>query len=633
MAMSKKTHKSSFTGLWAGIIVFLLILLISKTHFMALVEQLAVDFKFSLRGFQKADERLFLIGIDDPSIQALGRWIWPRSYHAALLEVLSEHPPAALGFDVLFGMPDMRDPVSDQALVQMSQRFDALTYAAFLRTENAAYPADETWTEEILKSQGLPLLKKCELDLMESKNIQISWRDLAQVSQTGLINAPADINGAVRKIPMLLKYKDEVYPSFSLKLLMDFLDVSVSDVELAGHDKIRLRSPSKNIDIPINSHGFYFINFRSDLKDFRSAGFARVLKERMDLSGVIAMVGVTATGIADFAPTPLSSHTPLVLVHLNAIQNILQSDFLKMLSGNVQLIVLFVLIAGTGWLSYAAGRVWAMLGAVAILALFAGANVWAFKYLSVNADLISPILGIILSYLSAATLRYWNEEKQKRFIKKAFQHYVSPGILDAVLKDPNNLSLGGRKEDLTVLFSDIRGFSTYSEKRSPEEVVAMLNEYFNVMSEIVFRHGGTVDKFLGDGLMVIFGAPIQLKDDHALCAVRSAVEMHEYLVRINEKWRDEGKDAISIGIGINTGPMVVGNMGSSQIMNYTVVGDEVNLAARLEGLTRQFNVDIVISQATYERVRHEWNAKALGEVKVKGREKSVTVYEILAKKS
>ncbi len=233
----------------------------------------------------------------------------------------------------------------------------------------------------------------------------------------------------------------------------------------------------------------------------------------------------------------------------------------------------------------------------------------------------------MLCYVGIILYRFFSEEKEKKYIRKTFGHYLSPHVMDEILKDPTRLKLGGEKQHLTVLFSDIRGFTTLSEKLAPEEIVCVLNEYLSDMVKDVFNNDGTLDKFIGDAVMAFWGAPIA-QNDHQLKAVRCAIDMVRSLRALQKKWQEEGKPIFHIGIGINTGDMVVGNMGSMDRMDYTVIGDNVNLGARLEGLNKEYGTEIIISETTYDSVKDSISANYLGEVKVKGKEKAVKIYGV-----
>lgn len=619
--------KKCLIGLVIGLAAFGLTAPASRTQTFRILELKSQDIKFQIRGFRTAHARVFLAGIDDQAVQVLGRWPWPRSYHAAFLEVLSRRPPAAVGFDVLFHQPDDVNPGADEALMQLSRLFDALTFAAYFREDNEPQAA-EPWMRAVLDRLALPRLKEHRAGLREAAELTLPMRPLAETSAVGFVNAPRDADGAVRKVPLIFKYGPDVYPAFALRLVMQDLGVAPGDVHRSAGGNLELRLKDRTIEIPIDANGDFRVNFRSGLTDFTSRNFAAMLKDPGVPDESIVVVGLTATGAADTAPTPVDAHTPLVLVHLNALQNILQDDFLHGLAPWAETLILFVCCAVTGILSYGAAKIWAAFGTAAFLGGFLIANIASFVYAGRLWAVLTPVFGISLTYLVSTTLRYWLEEGEKRWIKRAFQRYLSPAVLNQVLSDPKALDLGGKREELTVLFSDIRQFTAYSERHSPEEVVRMLNEYFDAMTQIVFNYGGTLDKYIGDGLMAIFGAPVPLNDDHAISAVRAAKTMQSKVRELSDRWAREGREPIAIGVGINTGPMVVGNMGSSRLVSYTVVGDEVNLAARLEGLTRQYDCDIVVSGSTYERIRNILGGRYLGEVKVKGRQTQVHIYAV-----
>jgi adenylate cyclase len=241
---------------------------------------------------------------------------------------------------------------------------------------------------------------------------------------------------------------------------------------------------------------------------------------------------------------------------------------------------------------------------------------------------VYPALVIVLLFATATLVSYFFTLSEKRYLKVAFQHYVPPAVVEDLVAEAGALRLGGEKRELTVLFSDIRGFTTLSEGMQPEELVKLMNEYFTVMTDRVFAHRGSLDKYIGDAIMAIYGAPV-VESEHPLLACRSALDMMRALEELQEKWRPKGLPAIGIGVGINTGPMVVGNMGSATRFNYTVVGDAVNLASRIESLNKNYGTSILISEYTYERVKGEFpDVREVDSVKVRGREGPVRLYEL-----
>jgi len=313
------------------------------------------------------------------------------------------------------------------------------------------------------------------------------------------------------------------------------------------------------------------------------------------------------------------------------VDTILRGDFIYRTEATV--IPLILLFAGI--LGIYLPRLGAKAGAGLFLALFVGYG-WIVYYLFVSKGIwfnfTYPSSALVFGYTSQTAYRFFTEERRARDIRKMFSSYVSKRIVDELIRDPSKARLGGERKEITVLFSDIRGFTSFSEKHQPEEVVSMLNEYLGAMTDIVFNYDGTLDKFIGDAIMALWGAPIG-QPDHAERAVRCALAMGARLGELQKKWAAEGKPVLDTGIGINTGEMVVGNMGAEgKKMDYTVIGDHVNLGARVESLTRQYNNHIIITEFTYEKVKDIVEVNKLGSVTVKGKERPLVIYDLVGVK-
>jgi adenylate cyclase len=265
------------------------------------------------------------------------------------------------------------------------------------------------------------------------------------------------------------------------------------------------------------------------------------------------------------------------------------------------------------------------------MGVFVAANMFVFSCFNIWLNLIYPVLTMLAIYLGITVYRYIKEEREKKKIRGAFQYYLTASVINEMLKDPTKLKLGGDKKDLSVLFSDIRGFTTISEKLTPEELVHLLNEYLTAMTNIVFQYDGLLDKYMGDAIMAVFGAPLS-QPDHAQRACLTALGMLSELQRLQKKWQEEGRPILNIGIGINTGDMVVGNMGSEMRFDYTVMGDNVNLGSRLEGINKEYGSNIVISEFTYNAIKEAMCCRELDYVRVKGKKLPVRIYELLDEK-
>jgi adenylate cyclase len=317
--------------------------------------------------------------------------------------------------------------------------------------------------------------------------------------------------------------------------------------------------------------------------------------------------------------------------HASVVDNILRGDFLRRTETSVVTLVFFFAVL----LGVLLPRLGAGAGAALFLALlggYLGAVYYLFVAKGIWFNLVYPSFALFFGYTSQTAYRFFMEERRAREIRTMFSSYVSKRIVDELIRDPSKAKLGGDRKEITVLFSDIRGFTSFSEKLQPEEVVSLLNEYLGAMTEIVFEYEGTLDKFVGDAIMALWGAPVG-QPDHAERACKCALAMIAKLKELQTKWAAEGKHVIDIGVGINTGDMVVGNMGApGKKMDYTVIGDNVNLGARLEGLTRKYNNHIIISEYTFAKVKDIVQATELDSVTVKGKEKPVVVYDLVGLK-
>jgi adenylate cyclase len=386
--------------------------------------------------------------------------------------------------------------------------------------------------------------------------------------------------------------------------------------------------------IPLYNGNNILINFAGPSKTFETVPLYKVYFNEDIKPGQfkdkLVLVGSTADLLHDVFVTPFSSYgekMPGVEIHANVINTIFNSAYMTKMDPLRGLILLLVIGILTSFLIFGI-QAWQgmIVVGVEILAYTIAAR-YFFDAKNYIIDFVNPIFCMALCYLSISTYKVGVEEREKRKIKNMFSKYVSDVLVEELLKG-GELKLGGEKKEITVLFSDIRGFTSMSEKMQPEEVVALLNEYLSEMNESIFANEGTLDKFVGDAVMALFGTPAPLKD-HALYAIKTAFDMKKRLAVLNERWAKEGRPQLKIGIGINTGHAVAGNMGSMKRMEYTVIGDTVNLASRLESATKGLGADILISEKTYDLVRGFVRVKKFENVTVKGKEESLTVYDVV----
>jgi adenylate cyclase len=451
---------------------------------------------------------------------------------------------------------------------------------------------------------------------------------------SGYFNKIPDSDGSMRWSPLVIKFRNNYYSSLAISMLQQYLGWPMLSLNLAGYGVENVKVG--NIIIPTDESGRMLINYLGPARTFPHYSIADIINGKIPAEKIrnkIVLVGATALGIYDLRVTPFGAVYPGVEIHATVIDNILHHNFLKhsTVTKFIDLcsIILFGLLMGLiiPRLRAVTGVIYALL----IVATFIAINVIIFSRYNIWLNLIYPVLTMLLIYLGITVYRYITEEREKKKIRGAFQHYLTTSVINEMLKDPKKLKLGGDKKTLSVLFSDIRGFTTISEKLSPEELVRLLNEYLTAMTNIVFKYDGLLDKYVGDMVMAVFGAPLE-QPDHAKRACLTALDMMSALRLLQKKWQEEGRPIINIGVGINSGDMVVGNMGSEMRFDYTVMGDMVNLGSRLEGTNKEYGSNIIISEFTYNVVKDDMCCRELDWVRVKGKKQPVGIYELLADK-
>jgi adenylate cyclase len=637
-------------------------------HFLTILELKTLDLRFLSRGKVPTSDKVVLVTIDEKSLDELGRWPWPRTRMAQLLDALVKAEAGVVGFDIVWAEPDENSDLKSLTAVKQklaelklsNRELERYLAEALKRADSDRILADSLARSQraILgyffhfspregageKEKDLPPLTSFNLvkftseeaarvPLFEASYPEVNIPVLSQAAEgAGYFNIFPDPDGTVRWAPLVIKYQDRFYCSLSLAVLQKYMEGSPLALRIAefGVEQMRLGK----LSIPTNEEGRVLINYRGPQKTFPHYSATDVIHGRVPpkaFQGKIVLVGATAIGIYDMRVTPFEHVFPGLEIHANVIDSILQGHFLH--RPNWITLVDMLVIAGVGLiLGGLLTRVKALWGALiggglflSVLALgkilFEGQGVWM--------NLTYPTLNLGFIYLGVTGYRYMTEEREKKKIRGAFQYYLTASVVEEMLKNPDKLKLGGEKKDLTVLFSDIRGFTSISENMTPEGLVKLLNEYLTSMTDMVFKHDGLLDKYIGDAVMAVWGAPLD-QPDHAKRACLAALDMLDELHRLQKKWGAEGLPALNIGIGVNAGPMVVGNMGSDRRFNYTVMGDSVNLGSRLEGLNKVYGTNIIVSQMTFEKVQEEFLGREVDLVRVKGKGQPVKIFELLA---
>lgn len=459
---------------------------------------------------------------------------------------------------------------------------------------------------------------------------------------TGFLNLEADRDGVFRRVPLLLRYGSGYTPSMALRVACDYLDVKPQDVVLTPRRALRLRnaqypgeSTRRDVVVPLDGDNNLRLNFIGPWEAFEHVGFRDVWRAARDpvgmeiltpsLAGRIAIVADISTGATDVGPVPVDSRYPLAGVHATVLQNILNRSFVREATGREMLAIEWTMLAILGFAAMYFGSRGIAVTAAALGAGYLAATVAMFWYLQLIPNIVRPMLALGVGTFGILIYRFVQEENARAVLRESFAAYFPPAVVDRIVRNPRLIIATGQRKELTVLFSDIKGFTTRCQTMSPDEIRLFLNDYFGEMVEIVFRHGGTVDKFIGDGLMVFFGDPDE-EADHALRGVECARAMQVAVARLSEKVEKGGRLPFKIRIGVNTGVVSVGNMGSSRRLSYTVLGADVNLAQRLESNAPVGG--ILIAGRTAELIRGRIPTVAHGTIAIKGLQESVAVYEV-----
>jgi adenylate cyclase len=611
-----------------GLLVTVLSILVAQGDLFRTFELKTLDTRFRLRGSRPVSSPLSIIFIGDDSIEAFGRWPWSWDYHALLVDVLSRAGAKMVLFDILFS----ENPGKQEArfLADMSRSAGNVYFCTVFNKLNA------------MEEGGVPALLGGE-ELLEP---------IAELRRVGAgmghCNAVPDLDGTTRRVPMLVRYREGLLPSAPLLIAADAMGATVDETTLAADGWIELQRPgAASVRIPVDDEGQTTINFNGGMEAFDDHSFRQVIQAdqypdeaALDLSVFkdrIVLVGTTFAGNTDLRPTPFAAAFPMFLTQAALIDNILQEEFVRQPPYSVSLSLWLLIGALIGGLTFLFKPLVSLAVSVLTGVGYLGVALLAFSLWSWNLDLVGPLSAVLWVYIVVTSIKYFVEEKKARSVRRMFSNYATERVVNAMIADPNLARLGGERREVTVLFSDIRGFTTFSEANRAEDVVAMLNEFLGEMTDVIFRWEGTLDKFIGDAIVAFWGAPLRQKN-HSALALRCALAMSDRLARLQEKWIAEGKSSFSIGIGINTGEVIVGNIGAEgKKMDYTVIGDSVNLGARVESLTKDYGCQVMLTEYTLERVGQLsgeeeldfFSTRELGRVLVKGKKEPVTVYQLL----
>ncbi len=639
--MSRKL-RHVLKGLGTGLAVALILLLLRGTYAFEALELKTLDLRFrALHQPGSADTTIVIVDQDQASVDmlrdALGRPPWPRRIWAGMVDYLAQAGARVIAFDYTFADPVLADTAGDVAFAEASARAGTVVQTISLQPiRDSALLATTRAREDPALLAQLPRFSRNVPGMPgpEFQAVEHPYAALLGASYAlGVINyTPDEVDGTARRSPPLFHFRGYSYPALGLAVaLAADSSLSIGDIPLdRGAMLLNWQGPYRDLEREGHPLTYRTISAGEILYQWQS-GDTTTLPPSV-FRGKVVFLGASASGLFETRATPFGSAEPGVIVHVTMADNLLNRAFLRRASlpANAALIVLAAVLTG---LAVAMIPQASLSGAASggLAALVIAACFWLFGARGLWLDASTPVLAILLTYTGGMAVNYVTEGRQKRQIRDMFSKYVAPEYVAQLAEDPSRLHLEGRRAELSILFSDIRGFTTISESMSPTEVIGFLNVYLSQMAQIVKDAGGTLDKFIGDAVMAFWGEPVPLAD-HADRACDCALAMKDATEKLAAQFAAEGKPPIRIGIGINTADVVVGNIGSLEHkLDYTVIGDGVNLASRLEGLNKDHGTTIIISEFTHARLNGRFAARALGEVKVKGKTKPVGIYELLGR--
>jgi adenylate cyclase len=666
---------------WSRIAVTLIPLVFALLHAVGVLhigvlqrlDDLIYDARLRATMPRTLDDRIVIVDIDEKSLTEVGHWPWGRNKVAQLVDELFDRQKVALvGFDVFFTEPDESSGLPRLNQLAQGELKDVPGFAGRIEQLRSSLDYDAVFAKSLIKrpvvlgfyltgadeTKGVlpaPVLRKEDLKGRPIKFLHYNGygSNIEQLAKAaplaGNTNPVVDSDGVLRSVPLLAEYNGQYYETLSLamyRLLVGQPGVApgfVQDTKFfssKGYDaleSIQLRKGDAHISLPVDNRVSSLIPFRGPGGvhggSFRYVSAADVLAKRLkegELKDKIVLVGTTAIGLLDLRVTPVGETYPGVEAHANVISGLLDGKVFYRPDYAMGYDVFILLLAGLtlaiGLPLLSATR--AVVLSVAVIAVVFCLNLYLYS----AAGLVLPLAAAMVMCITAFALNmsygYFVETRSKRNLAALFGTYVPPELVDEMVKDPQAYSMQATNKELTVMFCDMRGFTKMSEKMEPTRLQELLNAVFNRLTDIISTNRGTIDKYMGDCVMAFWGAPVDLAN-HAHLAVKSAMEMANAVRKINEEHRAQGIPEIGIGIGLNTGTMCVGDMGSENRRAYTVIGDAVNLGSRLEGLSKAYGVDIVVSETT-RKLAPDFAWQELDKVRVKGKEQAVSIFWPLA---
>ncbi|MDY6914911.1 MAG: adenylate/guanylate cyclase domain-containing protein [Candidatus Cloacimonadota bacterium] len=612
-----------FKFIFSAIILTAIVIVISFLDIWQNIEYKAQDMFFMFRGQQEISEKVVLIEISDDTFSSLQhQWPFPREYYAKLIDNLNKAGAKQIIFDITFS--EDSEAISDSMLAEAAIKHGNVIFAGKIVQNDSQF-----FTK-----------KQVVKPVVATSQQEIKW---------GIVNIPMDTDGFVRRYQLFEKIGTQKL--YSLGVVAKATLSNEKNWQQDVVDRSRYFA-LKNTFIPKATSKTAFINYYGPAGTFKYYDFADVLDdkdfklpnldldsfEQMQKDGIfedkIVIVGTTSEELHDYFNTPFltdnNKMTPRIEIHANFVEMLHNEDFLQEQHFVKFILILFILTIMILFINLVLKPLASLILDVILILV----SIFIIYSLFVNQNLIMPILQIplliIIILIVGIVIHYLKVKRERAFIKNAFSKYMAPELVNELVKKPEKLEYSGKERELSVLFTNIRSFTSYAEKHNPKETTQILREYLNTITSIIKENKGIVDKYVGDEVVSLFGVPLDLPD-HAFWACKAALEIREKVTELQQKWKTQRKDIIEIGCGINSGLAIVGNLGSDEIFDYTAIGDTINVGSRIEELNKTYETDnnIIISENTYKLVKDRIIAEFIEEVTVRGRSKPVAVYQLV----
>lgn len=584
----KKTFQYTIIGLLIAFASWGVCSLLYFSHPGKLLELKGLDYLFYLRGTVPAPGDIVIVAIDEPSFAELKlSWPWPRKVHTELIDNLNSAGAKVIAYDILFA--DSKNEEDDSMLAESIERRENVILSSDLNI------VDEHGYKQVVVTEPIPVLRKA------AKGVGVTT--LIYDPDNFVRRCKLEFNSSKSFIYEILKLHEfKNYPPLSEDILINYIGPPRSIKTVSFYQALKYKEylPHDIFENKIVFVGRSLLASPDPMK--RQAGMFATPFYKAQMSG------------------------PEVLA--NFLDTILKNRYIKKPDQRFYLSLFLVLLLILSVILVRTGYIPGLLLSLVLIVVYAGITIWLFSYYSILIPVFVPVLGLVFLYGAINLFKYFIIEQEEKYIKKAFAKYVAPAVVKQLLEQPDKLKLGGNRITGTVLYSDLAGFSTISEKFSPEELVLLINEYLAVVTDAVFSEHGTVMRYIGDAVLAVWGAPVWHKD-HAIRACRTAVKMQDKVKQLNIEWKRRNLPKLRVRIGISTGKMVVGNMGSRGHFDYAAMGDSVNLGARLQEANKFYSTSILINKPCADILENRFTLRTLDKVMVRGKEEHLLVYELI----